>query len=284
MSPTRTRCTRLAAVIALTTAAAAIATGSQPASARQPLTVTGGYYVATADWDQASQLGCDQAGSSGRVSLYFGEPRMVAGAFGASLWGAPDQTLHQIEEWVKWFIIGYARCRAAGDFMYVGVGTSNSGIDSDGWIREHGMHWSMSVESLDTWATAHYASAARVRGAYDAQPSWASYEQTHRWMQGYGDNPGWRYLFYSGSADGCPQTEPQALAANGACDNGWTQADLWHLTAGHQISLTIPQIDAASGASAAQWGQISEYGYRYQDRSTMYFSGVTTDISWFTGF
>jgi hypothetical protein len=256
------RTARPAALVALACLGALLTAGSSPVSANRAADAAShGYYVATADRAHADRLGCHQAGRSGRISLFFGEPRLVGGAYGASLWDAPDLTLDQIEEWVKWFVAGYARCRATGDFLYVGVGTSNAGIDAHGWIREHGLRWAASVAQLDAWSVAHHPDAVRVRGAYHAQPGWASFEQTHRWIQGYSeDYRGWRYLHYTGSASG-----------------GWSQAQVWHLTGGHQIALVQPP-----PGQVTAWRQVAGYGYRHHGGTGLHIAGAVS-LAWFIG-
>jgi hypothetical protein len=279
---TRLRGLRLTVTAAMAIAVAAVITPllAQPAHAHQPPSnVTRSYYMGTADVSQAAQLGCNQQGRSGRMTLFFGAPVRfgTSGAlnqqYGATLWGAANQTLNQIEEIVKWFVIGYAQCNSEADGLSLGIGTSNSGIDGDAWIREHGKAWSISVSNLHSWALANYPQDVAVYGAYDAEPSWASYSQTYQWMQGYTyDNPGRESLHYHGSADGCPQTTSE----NGACNNGWTQAGIWHLADEVPVSIAIPQIYATAGGNAAQWTMISRYGYRYHNGDSIGFAGVMT--------
>jgi hypothetical protein len=272
---------------AITIAAAALVSPllvAQPAQAHQPpLNVTRSYYMETADLGQAAQLGCNQQGRSGRMTLFFGAPIKfgASGAlnvrYGATLWSAPNQTLNQIEEIVKWFIIGYAQCNTGNNKLLVGVGTSNSEVNGDTWIREHGKAWSISVSNLQGWAQANYPDEAAVYGGYDAEPPWSTYSQAYQWMQGYAyDNPSPRLLHYNGSADGCPQTSSE----NGPClnsANGWNQEALWHLADEVPTSLAIPQIYGEGGGNAAAWSMISRYGYRHHNGHSIPFVGVMSE-------
>jgi hypothetical protein len=253
-----------------------------PAAAHQPPTsVTRSYYITTANPAEAQRLGCNQGGRNGRMSLYFGAPVVINPSstvpnekYGTTFWGGANQSLNQIEEVIKGFIRGYADCKTSSSAMaLVGVGTSNSGIDGDSWIRHHGKAWSQSVKNLNYWAQNHHGTSAAVYGAYDAEPSWASFNQTHEWQHGYAldiENP--RPIFVNSSADGCPQSS----ASNGACNNGWTQSRVRHIADYHAVSLAIPQIYAEGGANARQWARISQWAYHADGGDDIYFYGVMT--------
>jgi hypothetical protein len=262
---------RLFAVTLLTTSTLALA--PQPLRAHQPpSSVTRSYYIANEDFGQAHQLGCNQGGRSGYASLYFGQPTDVSGLYGATLFGAQNHSLNYIEEIVKWFIVGYSGCRAPGESMIVGIGTSNSGLDgkSDAWVRNHGRAWSVSVENLGGWANAHYPSVS-VYGAYDVEPGFSAFQKANLWMHGYDDdNPGRRPVLINGSADGCSQTSSE----NTPCNNGWNQFGVWHVAWDHIPSVPFPQIYTNSGSMAWQWQKISAYGHRHQNGRSLFFVGV----------
>ncbi len=107
----------------------------------------------------AAQLGCFQADKSGRMTLFFGAPTTVRGGYGATLWGAPDLTIHEIGERIKSVVRGFAYCRQnASHRLLIGMGTSNSAIDGkdDAWLRAHGDLWSRTVEALAAWVNRYY--------------------------------------------------------------------------------------------------------------------------------
>lgn len=232
---------------------------------------TRSYYVGSASLDKARLLGCGNGDKQGRMTLFFGAPAAVGTGYGATLWGAQNQSVGQISNLTKEVARGYAWCRRSSSYrLLIGVGTSNSGIDSkaNAWLEAHGQQWSIMVEALAAWANRYYPDAVAVYGAWDAEPSWSTPAKAHAWIHGYDQgNPGRRALFVNGSADGCPD----GSATNGACNNGWRQIDVWHLAWQHDPSLPIPQIYANSGINARQWQQIDEYGTHVQSDGVYYF-------------
>jgi hypothetical protein len=242
-----------------TPAAAAPAAPAAPDQALLPHTRS--YYIGNASPDAAAKLGCDNADTQGRLTLFFGAPIETQGAFGTTLWGGADRTARQSADLVRDFIRGYAWCRRSpGQQVLVGMGTSNSTIDrrNDVWAYGHGAEWATAVRDAADWADAHFPGVARVYGAWDAEPSWSAPHRAEQWMRGYDSVPGRRALHANFSADGCPRDS----AVNGGCNNGWNQEIVWRLAWRYDPSLPIPQIYATSGVNARQWQKIDEYGAR----------------------
>ena len=243
-----------------------------PASDKHPSWTTRSYYMANGTGASARNLGCRNGDKQGRMTLFFGAPTTVNGTYGATLWGAPNRTTAQVAATVREFARGYAACRQSPGYrLLIGVGTSNSSIDSkpDRWVYRHGRAWAAMVRSLSAWAQRHYPAHVRMYGAWDAEPSWSSYAKAELWMDGYDGLARTRPLHANNSADGCPQRSSE----NGSCNNGWNQYRVWHLAWEHNPSLPIPQIYATSGANARQWHMIDAYGYRHH-RDGMTFHGV----------
>jgi hypothetical protein len=241
---------------------------------KPPNAITRSYYMARNGASDAASLGCFQGNKTGRMTLFFGAPTVVNGAYGATAWGAPNMRMWGIENTVKNVIRGYAYCRTNGGFrLQIGVGTSNSGIDGRGpaWLRGHGSAWATSVRNLAAWANRYYPGVAQVYAAWDFEPSWSSYASAEYWMQGYDNRPGRQLLYANSSADGCPQTS----ATNGPCNNGWTQQRVWHLAWEHDPSLPIPQIYTNSGSQARQWQKIDLWS-TVNRGDGMYFYGTLT--------
>ena len=225
---------------------------------------TRSYYVATASHDAAAKLGCDNADTQGRMTLFFGAPTETQGQFGATLWGGSDRTARQAGELVQAFIRGYAWCRQSpGQQLIVGMGTSNSTIDrrNDLWAAGHGVEWATVARDVNGWAATYYPGVAQVDGAWDVEPSWSTYPRAEAWMRGYDSVPGRRGVHANFSADGCPRDS----AGGGACNNGWNQHQLWRLAWQYDPALPMPQIYATSGVNARQWQKIDEYGARAQN-------------------
>src|ERR671918_237507 len=172
--------------------------------------ITRSFYMGNASRDDAVLLGCRQGDKNGRMILFFGSPVPVRGAYGATLWGAPNRKIAEIRELVQ-------------DFA-----------------------------------------------AWDAEPSWSAPGKANAWMHGYDfAYPARRALYANFSADGCPT----ASATNGWCNNGWRQANVWHLGWQHDPSLPIPQIYATSGVNARQWQLIDEWA-THNRNDGIYFFGA----------
>ena len=248
---------------------------SEPATASHvPASrITRSYYVASSSSDKAVLLGCYQADKTGRLTLFFGAPTQVGTAYGATLWGAPNLTAAQVGNLAKDFIRGYTWCRASSSYrLLIGLGTSNGTMDSrsTAWLRNHGKAWATMVNQVAAWANRYYPGSAQVYAAWDAEPSWSTYDKAHQWMYGYDVlYPARRALYANFSADGCPTT----TATNGPCNNGWNQRAVWHLAWEHDPSLTIPQIYATSGVNAKQWQLIDEWA-THNTGDGIFFYGV----------
>ncbi|HEX6417239.1 MAG TPA: hypothetical protein VFZ77_02040 [Acidimicrobiales bacterium] len=252
----------------------ALAIGAAASCHKPPSAETRSFYMGRAGLSDAGLLGCYNTDKSGRLTLFFGAPTTVGGAYGAKLWGAPDLSVGQIAERVKNVVRGFAYCRTNSSHrLLIGVGTSNSGIDgrSDAWLRGHGNAWAGMVRSLATWAERDYGGYARITAAWDFEPSWSSYGKAEQWMRGYDAHAGRRLLYANASADGCPTSS----ASNGPCNNGWNQHRVWHLAWEHDPSLPIPQIYRTDGLQARQW-QLIDLWATTATGDGMYFYGTMT--------
>jgi hypothetical protein len=263
----------IAAISLLTVAVVSPVTSAQAMPAASPEYWTRSYYVANPSVEAITHLGCYQSDVSGRMSLFFGSPTDVDGAFGATLWGGENRNVDQIGELVMNFVRGFVWCRQGGQQILVGMGTSTSGADDkpDEWLVGHGATWSTVVRDINAWADETFPGVAAIYGAWDAEPSWSAPNKAESWMAGYASVPEARGLHTHFSADGCPRD----MSDNGACNKGWNQHDVWRLAWEYDPALPAPQIYATSGVNARQWQRIDEYGARYHDDG-MVFYGVMT--------
>lgn len=258
----------------LTAVFCALAIGAAGSCHKPPSAETRSYYMGRTALADAGQLGCLNADKSGRMTLFFGAPTAIGSGYGATLWGAPDLSAHQIGERIKSFVRGYAFCRTnSGHRLLIGMGTSNSGINgrSDAWLRAHGATWARNVRALAAWVGANYPGHAQIVAAWDFEPSWSSFAKAEQWMHGYDGSPGRQLLYANSSADGCPT----GSAANGPCNNGWNQQRVWHLAWQHDPSLPFPQIYTNSGNQAHQW-QLIDLWATTAARDGMFFYGSMT--------
>jgi hypothetical protein len=260
-------------LVALSVVGGCLTSFTSGASAQSPHAWTRSHYVGNSSGSAMGRLGCYNSDVSGRATLFFGAPTAVGGAHGATLWGGADRTVGQIGELVKDFIRGFAWCRRGGQQVLVGMGTSNSAFDrrADDWLVGHGRAWAEVVRSVDDWVTQTYPGLARVYGAWDAEPSWSTYDKAEMWMQGYNGVPGRRPVHTHFSADGCPRNSSDG----GACNNGWNQHHLWRLSWEYDVSLPMPQIYATSGVNARQWQKIAEYGARHRGNGIVFGGAMT---------
>ena len=252
----------------------ALAIGAAGSCHKPPSAETRSYYMGRTAVADATQLGCFNAGKSGRMTLFFGAPAAIGSGYGATLWGAPDLSAHQVGERIKSFVRGFAFCRTNPSHrLLIGMGTSNSGINvrTDAWLRAHGATWARTVRALAAWAGANYPGHAQITAAWDFEPSWSSFAKAEQWMHGYDSSPGRQLLYANSSADGCPTSS----AANGPCNNGWNQQRVWHLAWQHDPSLPFPQIYTNSGNQAHQW-QLIDLWATTAARDGMYFYGSMT--------
>ena len=96
-----------------------------------------------------------------------------------------------------------------------------------------------------------------IAGSDDMEPGFrAGYSATKSWLQGYLSATSAPFVF-TGSADGCAWS-----FSGGSCNNGWTMAGLYYLTAGaYPIRMiNLPQI--YNTTMAQQWRYISLTGVR----------------------
>jgi hypothetical protein len=252
----------------------AFAIGAAGSCHKPPSAETRSYYMARTNMNSAAQLGCFNADKSGRMTLFFGAPTPVNGTYGATLWGAPNLTIHQIGERVKNVVRGFAYCRTNSNHrLLIGMGTSNSVINnkSDAWLRGHGDAWARNVRALAAWASANYPGHVHISAAWDFEPSWSTYAKAKQWMHGYDGYSQRRPLYINASADGCPVSS----ATNGPCNNGWNQHRVWHLAWEHAPSMPIPQIYTTNRAQARQWQQIDLWAATTRNRGMFFYGSMT---------
>lgn len=248
--------------------------GSASGCHRHPSWQSNSYYVGSGSVSKINQLGCQNGGKQGRMTLFFGAPTRVGSGVGTTLWAAKNRRTSGIGELARAFVRGYARCRQSSHYqLLIGLGTSNSGIDgkSDQWLRRHGRAWATMVRGVSNWADRHYPGVVRIYGAWDAEPSWSSYHKAAQWMNGYQGLRGVRPLYANFSADGCSWTSSN----NAGCNNGWNQRRMWDLAWKRPPSMPIPQLYANSGVNSRQWQKISEYGARHHNRPLTFYGTMT---------
>lgn len=234
------------------------------------------YYMSDGDFAAARNLGCANGDKTGRMTLFFGAPTDVSGTYGSTMWGAPNRTAQQVGAIVKEFARGYAWCRRSPSYtLFIGVGTSNSTIDSrsEVWLRAHGKTWASMVRDLRAWSDTYHRGYFSIYGAWDAEPSWSTYNKAEHWMYGYNSQPGRVGVHVNNSADGCAQYSSN----NASCNNGWNQYWMWRLSWQYDPALPIPQIYTTTGSQARQWHQIDLYGVSRGDG--LYFYGVMSQYA-----
>jgi hypothetical protein len=167
---------------------------------------------------------------------------------------------------VNAYVDGYASQQRASAPVTIAIGTNN---DMD-VSAASGASWAVSVVNP---VAAHAAARAglEIAGANDIEPGFrATYAQTRAWLSGYLGATHSSFVF-NGSADGCAW----AATARG-CNNGWTMAGLYALSAGAAPTriVNLPQI--YNNTMAAQWKYISLTGVG-QRQPRIHFGGALTE-------
>lgn len=249
-----------------TTALALLLTASAPPPLPEPVVVdatTSHYVVLGTDAGQRGhRTGCrdGRSGASGPRVLFFGtqegEDQLRPPGTTASSAARRVPTTRAGEfarEWVR----GFLACRTGDVTATVALAVNNKadgGVDA----RAAGLDWARLVERV---GAAVGPGPVRVAGGLDAEPSWSGPEWARDWLAGYLSGTD-RALIAANSADGCP-TEGSGAAQAAGCNNGWTQADVFHLaTGGGPQVAALPQIYRTDGVQARQWAQISQWGMR----------------------
>jgi hypothetical protein len=224
--------------------AAASATSSVPAKgpeagrADAESAVTASHYMlsnvdaasATTD-DRGYQTGCadGKAGVSGPRALFFGTQESD-GRIRPPGTTASSPAARVSEDWVErtaaGWVRGFTECGSATATVALGVNNKSDGG----------------------------ADAAQA-GALDGEPSWSKPAWARDWVDAFVAGTR-RELYAVNSADGCPTD-----GAGETCGNGWTVADVFHVSTGAADTVTaLPQIYRTDGIQARQWAAISQWG------------------------
>lgn len=237
-----------------------VSNGSSPAASQAMPPTDTSYYVTTTDPSVAYNLGCSQGLSDASASppanslvvLDFGG--QLSDGSGSLLVNGLAITSAQIEAVAEAFAHGYWYCTGSdlSSVLSLAIGTNNSYDDVS---AAGGSSWAQVVAAVaaDDQA-AGYSTQVIVAGADDIEPAWDSAASSEAWVNGYASfSPATFYVDY-GSADGCPTDNASGVA----CDNGWTQQDVWYVSWGATPARALPEIYASSNAS--QWTMIALYG------------------------
>ncbi|MDT4891787.1 MAG: hypothetical protein QOE97_822 [Pseudonocardiales bacterium] len=167
---------------------------------------------------------------------------------------------------VNAYVDGYASKQRGSAPVWIAIGTNN---DMD-VSSSAGAAWANSVIDPVKAYAAKYGGIT-VAGANDIEPGFRGTQaQTQSWVSGYLANTSAPFL-NNGSADGCAWT-----ATNRGCNNGWTMAGLYNLSAGMASTriVTLPQI--YNTTMPAQWKYISLTGIG-QSKPRINFGGPLTE-------
>ena len=166
------------------------------------------------------------------------------------------------------YVDGYHSLQKPSAPVTIAIGTNN---DMD-VSSSSGATWARTVVNPVLAYAARYV-GMRIAGANDIEPGFrGTYTQSKAWLAGYLGATSARFVF-NGSADGCAWT-----VINRGCNNGWTMAGLYYLSAGIAPIriVNLPQI--YNNTMAAQWKYISLTGIATQ-RPRINFGGVLTEFT-----
>jgi hypothetical protein len=170
---------------------------------------------------------------------------------------------------VNAYLDGYATRQQPYAPLTLAIGTNND-VDVS---AAAGISWARNVVNpVGAYAAARHAGVI-VAGADDLEPGFsASVSASRSWLSGYLSATGARFVF-NGSADGC-----STVASGGACNNGWSMADLQWLSGGAAPGriISLPQI--YNYAMPQQWKYISLTGV-IAGRARISFGGPLTEYT-----
>ncbi len=259
-----------------------------PVASNSPPTPTISYYVQTTNPATLASMGRDLARSQiaetsdqdGIVALLFGQPIVTSsGEYGAGFNTA--LTVSQIAELVEAFASGYYNALGTNTTIHVRVAISTSNATTqchdNNVTFNHGQAWAQMVNSVASWVINQgYSGQIDIAGGSDIElalasdtfgskaacnaagkPRWGTVADAKNWVDGYSSVSPQHFLYDLGDAGGCP--EQRSTASPGPCNAGATQDDVWYVSWGKDPSQPLPQIYVP--AQAAQWQQLSLYGY-----------------------
>jgi hypothetical protein len=246
---------------------------------------TNSYYMITVDDSFLYDLGCEigtrdqnepEAQDSVSV-LDFSYPICDSElGYGGDLFGFGPVPLHDIENAVKSFALGYYTCTGSDNTsnLVIGVGTNNklTSCDTEAKAASHGAAWAEMVNSINQWAIDQgIFQQVQAFGASDIEVSWNTPAWSRTWVNGY-DQVNQYPLLHFGDAAGCPYSEGSTSTLCGA---GWSMEDVWYVSWGAPPSLPLPLIYRTDGIQAEQWAHLSRYSVS-QHGARMEFTGVFT--------
>lgn len=236
-------------------------------------------YMSTVDGPTLYNEGCSQgrAADNGFVILDFGEPWLQNGVYGTILFDAAGTfaSTDQIEAAVEQFLSGYWACSPGTTFLRLAIGTSNfHGATSSA----HGQAWGGLVSAVSAWISTppSFASQEAARGADDLEMGWNSAVASRAWADGFSAATTLPYYDY-GDCEGCPTGSGVSGVPGAVVNNGWTQEDVWYVAYGAPSAYPVPEIYLTDGVNAAQWQQLSLYGY-INHAGALFFVGALTEF------
>ena len=234
------------------------------------------HYVTYADSNTMYNMGCNlgtQDKNAGItydniVVLDFGSPQVSGGVYGVSTYGNSFTSMAGVENALENYAKGFYTCTGSNlSTLRVVAGTSNYGSYVS---YGHGQALANSVNNINSWlSTQGYTQYITAAGGSDMETSWNSPATTRSWADGY--NSTHQYGLYNyGDAGGCPKSQ------GGTCNGGWTQGDIYYVSWGVPAGYALPEIYNTTGTNAAQWQQVSLWGYLNSSQGKITFSGAMT--------
>ncbi len=207
-----------------------------PVSAASPPPLDASYYVLSITNSTAATLGCNQGRADAANGNINSEVILDFGGQSSSNTGTlltftnAFASYAAIESYAETFAYNYWACTGTdiASRLILGLGTNNSAynVSSTG-----GTSWAAVVNTVINYMK-NYGQVT-VWGANDMELNYHSYSGTADWESGYAANTVALYVDY-GDAAGCPPY--------GACNNGWTQHDVYLVAWGDASAEAAPEI------------------------------------------
>jgi hypothetical protein len=222
----------------------------------------------------ANQNGCVWAknqpdNETAIMLLDFGAPRrLLDGSYGAIDFSNATFSNADILVALKSASDGYHNCHVRGgaiiEYGNSNYHMSNSGMTTtDAWNA--GYDQELTADHLGHYQIAKGYNSQGATGASDIEPSYDNALISKQLVNG-ASAEGWGAYDNFGSVDGCPTS-----GSTGACNNGWTVADVAYVSF-HGVAVPLPEIYYA--VSASQWTVVRKY-WDSVNASDYFFDGVT---------
>jgi hypothetical protein len=165
---------------------------------------------------------------------------------------------------------GYRYCLPDHSQLALNVILGENNSTGSGNVNQaSGAAWADAVNRVNKYYKGHsYSDHVHASGGNDFEPNFGAPSNARAWAAGFSANTN-NPMYNFGSADGCPPTASGSRRRGGACDNGWSQGDVYFVSWKHN-RYPFPEIYFQG--QVPQWPAISLLGVN-SGQGKMFFPG-----------